>query len=186
VSTLLAERRTTDGPYVGPRPFDFEERALFFGRGQEAQALASLIVAHRVVLLYAVSGAGKTSLLNAGVIPQLEADGFEVLPPVRLRGLAAAGDRENPFIANLVANLARALESEAEEPDTLTDFLAARPTPLVDDTLPAPRALIIDQFEELFTLYPERWPERRDVFVQISDALEADPLLRVVLALRED
>jgi hypothetical protein len=52
--------------------------------------------------------------------------------------------------------------------------------------LPAPRALVIDQYEELFMLYPERWPQRAEVFDQLSEALEQDPLLRIVLAIRED
>ena len=177
---------TRDGPYVGPRPFDREERARFFGRGHEARALASLIVAHRVVLLYAASGAGKTSLLNAGVIPSLEDDDFEVFPPVRLRGLADPRESGNPYVENLLANLARGAGDDRPDEPSLAAFLAGRPRRSGHDALPAPRALVIDQFEELFTLYPERWPQRSEVFDQLREALEQDPLLRVVLAIRED
>ena len=67
-------------PYVGPRPFEKDDRALFFGRDREVSELLSLIIAHDLVLVYAQSGAGKTSLLNAGLIPRLEAEGIEVLP----------------------------------------------------------------------------------------------------------
>ena len=49
-------------PYPGPRPFESEESEIFFGRAREVRELVSLITAHRVVLLYAQSGAGKTSL----------------------------------------------------------------------------------------------------------------------------
>jgi hypothetical protein len=174
-------------PYVGPRPFDREERARFFGRGHEARALASLIVAHRVVLLYAASGAGKTSLLNAGVIPSLEDDDdFEVFPPVRLRGLADPLESGNPYVENLLGNLARGAGDDDPPEPTLAAFLAARPRRCAHADLPAPRALVIDQFEELFTLYPERWQQRAGVFDQLREALEQDPLLRVVLAIRED
>jgi len=79
-------------PYVGPRPFERTDQSIFFGRNREANDLLSLIIAHPVVLLYAQSGAGKTSLLNAKLIPMLEEKRFEVLPIARVlsRGLLAA------------------------------------------------------------------------------------------------
>ncbi len=73
-----------DNPYVGPRPYEREDRQNFFGRRRETRDLTALIMAERVVLFYAPSGAGKTSLLNAKVIPTLEAEGFNVLPAVRV------------------------------------------------------------------------------------------------------
>lgn len=55
---------TSDGaessPYVGPRPFGVADRDVFFGRDAEVAELASLVIAHPVVLLYAMSGAGKS------------------------------------------------------------------------------------------------------------------------------
>jgi WD40 repeat protein len=46
--------------------------------------------------------------------------------------------------------------------------------------------LIFDQFEELFTTFPEHWSKREDFFISISEALERDPLLRIVFAMREE
>ena len=72
-----------NNPYVGPRPYERRDRGNFYGRDREARELRALIVADREVLFYAPSGAGKTSLLNAVVIPALEDKGFHVLPTVR-------------------------------------------------------------------------------------------------------
>ena len=72
-------------PFVGPRPFSREDAPLFFGRTDEADELLSLVIAEREVLLYAQSGAGKTSLLNAGLRPLVEMAGFDVLPIARVR-----------------------------------------------------------------------------------------------------
>ena len=58
-------------PYVGPRPFERKDQTLFFGRDREADDLLSLVVAYEAVLFYAQSGAGKTSLINAGLLPFL-------------------------------------------------------------------------------------------------------------------
>jgi len=49
-----------------------------------------------------------------------------------------------------------------------------------------PRALIIDQFEELFTTHPEAWDKREAFMKELADAMQEDPYLWVVLALRED
>ena len=58
-------------PYVGPRAFEEEDSPHFFGRKEESDKLTSLAISHRVVLFYAPSGAGKTSLIKAAVIPSL-------------------------------------------------------------------------------------------------------------------
>ncbi len=77
---------TEFNPYVGPRAFEQKDQAIFFGRDREAQDLLSSVVSHKLVLVYAQSGAGKTSLLNAGLIPLLKEEGFEVLQVARVRG----------------------------------------------------------------------------------------------------
>jgi len=91
-------------PYVGPRPFENVDAALFYGREAESSALVSLIVSNAITLLYAQSGAGKSSLLNASVIPALRAREFEVLGPARVNGEPPAG-AANAFIANALASL---------------------------------------------------------------------------------
>ena len=69
-------------PYVGPRSFRVGER--LYGRKREANQLLNLIVAERIVLLHSPSGAGKTSLIHAALIPRLEKMHFQVLPVVRV------------------------------------------------------------------------------------------------------
>ena len=78
--------QASNEPYVGPRPFEQSDRAVFFGRTQEANELVSLLTAHAAVLLYSQSGAGKTSLVKAGLIPLLvDEEKFNVLPPMRVK-----------------------------------------------------------------------------------------------------
>jgi hypothetical protein len=178
-------------PYVGPRPFERQDRALFFGRDREASEVLSLVIAHRVLLLYAQSGAGKTSLINAGLIPLLEEEGFEVLPVARVRGLIPK-DIEPEKIPNLYVfnTLMSWVEDEAGPKEliqiSLAGFLKEREHPADEDGLPSPRVVILDQFEELFAFYPERWRDREGFFEQVRDALEEDPFLRVVFVMRED
>src|SRR5262245_29800704 len=60
--------------YPGAQPFSDDEisRKTFFGREKESVDLANNILANRLVVVYAKSGLGKTSLLNAGVAPLLK------------------------------------------------------------------------------------------------------------------
>jgi hypothetical protein len=69
-------------PFIGPRAIGRGEP--IYGRGRETNDICSTLVAARIVLLYAVSGAGKTSLLEAGLRPELERRDFAVLPTVRV------------------------------------------------------------------------------------------------------
>ncbi|HAE58668.1 MAG TPA: hypothetical protein DCG54_03945, partial [Anaerolineae bacterium] len=69
-------------PYVGPRPYRRGET--LYGREQESAELADLLIAERIVMMYSPSGAGKSSLLNASLIPSLEENSFDVLPVMRL------------------------------------------------------------------------------------------------------
>lgn len=180
-------------PYVGPRPFERNEHdsARFFGRSRETQEIISLIFGHPLTLIYAQSGAGKTSLINASITPALQKEGFDVLPPTRVGGIVPKGvalrEIENLYIFNALLNI----ERDANLPDlmakSLTNYLEERPRTTDLDGIPLPRVMIFDQFEELFTYTPENWREQRGgFFLQIMKALETDPLLRIVFVIRED
>ena len=51
-------------PYVGPTAFKEEDREYFFGREREARDLLARVLSQRLVVFYAQSGAGKSSLIN--------------------------------------------------------------------------------------------------------------------------
>jgi hypothetical protein len=84
-----------DSPYVGPRTFTEEERSFFFGRDREVEDLIHLLLAERIVLLHSPSGAGKSSLLQAGLIPKLKELGFETKGPLRVNDCANFPWEEN-------------------------------------------------------------------------------------------
>src|ERR1700691_2119307 len=73
------------GPYLGRRAFTADDQGLFFGRDQESPAIQARWRENRLVVLHGPAGCGKTSLLQAGVIPGLSRD-TDVLPLGRLLG----------------------------------------------------------------------------------------------------
>jgi WD40 repeat protein len=222
--------KTSPNPYVGPRPFTSAEKDRFFGREQEANQIIPLIIAERMVLFYAQSGAGKSSLINTRLVPGLTARNFKVLTG-RVSGQSAEGaEADNIFTYNLLLSFERS-EHGANGGDqdlkrlahiNLADYLAdmdieapavkidAVASSLPDSSVPGgngadgakaqhllvdapeviggvqPLALIIDQFEEIFTTNPGSWSQRAPFFQQVSDAMNADPYLWVVLSIRED
>jgi hypothetical protein len=178
-------------PYVGPRPFGRDEKDLFFGRDREARDLCSLVVAHPIVLLHADSGAGKSSLLNAGLIPLLEARGYEVLPPARVSGRIPDAIKTSEVNNIYAFNVLSSWAGPSVDPRDLVkvdiaSFLAKRPHRKDPADEPVLRVALLDQFEELFTFAPERWQERAALIRQLAEALEGDPLLRIVLVMRRE
>ncbi|MCX6032173.1 MAG: SUMF1/EgtB/PvdO family nonheme iron enzyme [Chloroflexi bacterium] len=126
-------------PYVGPRTFTEREGRFFFGREREARDLTARIVSERLLLFYAPSGAGKSSLLYARVIPKLrDEERFQVLPVGRVSGElpAGAGAVDNVYAFNLMTSLHQGDEQSARLAHvTLSDFLArlARETVIAAD-----------------------------------------------------
>jgi WD40 repeat protein len=205
-----------EAPYVGPRTYREGEHGFFFGRERESVELLSLLMARRLVLFYAQSGAGKSSLINASLIRDLNKRGVEVLPVARVISPEVPPDLE---VQNVFAfSLMLVLDSSDIQPERfadmhLSDFLlgltevdgkfvyVAEEDEFVEalaavasaggdegDDLDQirPRVLIIDQLEEIFTTHLEFWEQREGFFQQLAQAMEEDPYLFVLLAMRED
>jgi len=178
-----------DNPYIGPRTFQEDERDRFFGREREAGELRALVLSEQLVLLYAQSGAGKSSLINTCLIPELKNKDIEVLTG-RVGGDAPMGLKvDNVFVFNLL----RSLVTEVGNVDELADknivsFLASQAMSRKETSGQAykRRILIIDQFEELFNTHHEEWEKRGDFFQQVARALEEEPRLKVLFVMRED
>jgi Cdc6-like AAA superfamily ATPase len=160
-------------PYKLLDYYEAKDAAIFFGRQQETQKLSSLIHGHRLVLLYGASGTGKTSLLLAGVVPQLE--GAEPrYEAIYVRAL------EDPALVIRRAVRRRLSKSSLPEDGSLVEFLDAA-TQDLGRTL----VIILDQFEEFFVRLSSQF---RAAFVAELGALvdAHDVPVKVVLSLRED
>ena len=178
-------------PYVGPRAFQRGER--LYGREYEVAELLDLIIAERIVLLYSPSGAGKTSLIQAALIPELEQEGFRVLPPLRV-SLEPGPARESPlpeanrYVLSLILSLEETLPAGQQMPleelaafdlDAYLDHRRAL-TGHQENTI-----LILDQFEEILTVDPTDREAKAEFFDQLGQALR-DRGRWALLAMREE
>ena len=163
-------------PYVGPRSFRYGEK--LYGREQEVPALLDLLIAERIVLLYSPSGAGKTSLVQAALIPELMNEEFDVLPvmrvnkelPPELKGVKGA----NRYLVSLFLYLEEGLPRDQQTPLTeiprikFTDYLNRRQAKTNGGK---PLVLIFDQFEEVLTVDPTDRAAKEAFFAQVGTAL---------------
>ncbi len=160
-------------PYMFLDYFKEADSDLFFGRDGEGAELERLVLAKRVTLVLGASGVGKTSLLNAGVIPRLRAGGARV---------AGARVFESPALELKLSALA-ASRSAATKEDVEGMPLPAALAMLANADQPL--VLVIDQFEEFFTHLGKG--EREDFASQLADAIHRGaPGVRFVFVMRED
>src|SRR5262249_18538766 len=155
-------------------PYDFNDRdsGLFFGRDREIQILLSDIVANRLVVLFAETGTGKTSLINAGIRPRLEGRHY-VTFLIRVRRAPAESARTE------VGGHAgvRGLRGE-----TMAEQLRGAAA-----DLDCPVVLFFDQFEEFFITTLREDPGRaRDFIEQVAELYDDSASgIHIVFSLRE-
>lgn len=170
-------------PYVGPRPFKRGET--LYGRKRELAELVDLLIAERIVLFHSPSGAGKSSLINAALIPRLEEEGFRVrhVAQVSLDLGREPSERvdTNRYLLSSLLSFEEDVESESQKPVedlarlSLAEYLGKGERDVV----------IFDQFEEVLTLDPTDIAAKREFFSALGDALR-DRGRWALFAIRED
>ncbi len=176
--TLLPAAEAAAGPevrnpYKGLRAFTETDAADFFGRDDLVeQLLDALREGRRLVALVGPSGSGKSSVLAAGLVPRLRE--------------GALGGSERWHIVRLVPGASPLREAAALGVGLSGQGGSGAPAAASAGTgADHPTLLLIDQFEQLFTLAGAS--ERDELLEAIARAVaEPDTRLRVVLALRAD
>ena len=143
-------------PWLGLFSYSEETLAYFHGRDEETAELARRVQRKLLTVLFGQSGLGKTSLLRAGIVPRLRAEGF---CPVYVRiDYAPESPTPSEQIKQAIMKAASAAGAwtrpgSAIEGESLWEFMHHRSDLLRDANgrtlLPL---LIFDQFEEIFTL----------------------------------
>ena len=146
-------------PYRGIESFRYSDQAIFFARELETRELLQLVVVYRGIFLYGGSGSGKSSLVNAGLIPAVETEGFRA---DRIRVQPRGGEEfvveRIPMTEDEHTFLPSSFASDVEDPSPIVlgaDELRSRLIELGDEAREHRPLLIFDQFEELVTLFEE-------------------------------
>ncbi|MCU0684966.1 MAG: protein kinase [Polyangiaceae bacterium] len=162
-------------PFPGLASFERAHACDYFGREAELEALVEKLRSQALVPVAGSSGIGKSSLIEAALVPRLEEGGRWIVARCRPG-------------ASPLESLARALGS----PEPASDAGAWRTHPAklalsIERLTRTERArvlLVIDQFEEAFTLAPA--DEARSFCECVAAAALADESWRIVLTIRDD
>ena len=162
-------------PYPGLAAFTQENANYFFGREVEVEAVWKKLERPRLLALIGPSGAGKSSFLRAGLLP--------ALPRTWTAIFTTPGNRPFQYLAQA---LAPAFAGDTQAVQALLRFDE------VDVAIPLFQRLrgaheqavvIVDQFEELYTLNP---PDVQDAFARLLGRLVLEADIHVILSLRDD
>ncbi|MFM7602951.1 MAG: caspase domain-containing protein, partial [Pseudanabaena sp.] len=171
-------------PYVGLEAFDLQTAKFFKGRDRFVRLLLQKITESSFVPVIGASGSGKSSLVRSGLISALEAQGnWLILPPIK------AGD--SPLMP--VAEISRVLTQLCQRADSKLEISKQ----IASGNLEAAIAclseqkkilLVVDQFEEVFTVCPAEKETERQQFIDLLVGITQYPnsRLRVVTTMRAD
>lgn len=185
MSALVLSARPVE-PYRGAEAFRFVDRHIFLARQLETRLLMQKLTIYRAGVLYGESGAGKSSLVNAGLIPEAMERGFTVdrvlVQPAKGAEIIIEriplGEKGPPFLEGSL------VESEPANRIELSVADFERKAAQVGRS----HLLIFDQFEEIVTRFPESQEELRTSIVDMllrlfySHGVKA----KLLLVFRED
>ncbi|MEC3981040.1 nSTAND1 domain-containing NTPase [Amycolatopsis sp. H20-H5] len=172
-------------PYQGLQVFQPEDADRFYGRDQLATELTGLVERARLVAVVGSSGAGKSSLLRAGLV----AHAREQVTAGHLAAVVVLTPGAHPVeecavrLAALSGGPVGAMQAEIEAEDLGLHHVTRRI--LAERDQDEDVLLVVDQFEEVFTLAGTTEGERF-VAALIAATSSATSRLRVVLGVRAD
>ena len=191
-----------ENPYLGLQAFESEQATYFGGREKAVRALLDHLTENRFLAIIGASGSGKSSLVKAGLLPELQGDRIPGSRDWRVE-FFRVGQQADPAHA-LAEMLAQNHEQQADPAHALAEMLAQNHEQQLfsasedwvkgewDTEMPAQNheqqlfLLFIDQFEELFTLCPDEI-ERQQVIEAIAQAAtDPNSPARIILAIRGD
>lgn len=152
-------------PYRGIESFRYVDQRVFCSREEETWDLVRNILINRGVLLYGDSGSGKSSLINAGLIPEaikenLYAHRLRVQPrrgrEIKVERISAETDDGPPYLPSDLVDPAAVDDNAQSFEISLDEFYKQLDRLRLKRRVDEPRPLLIfDQFEEFITLFED-------------------------------
>ncbi|MCB2173514.1 ATP-binding protein, partial [archaeon] len=184
-------------PFVGLRPFESRDSLYYFGRKEQTHALLKQLDSHRFVAVVGSSGCGKSSLVRAGLIPNLEA-GF-LVQDRDLWKIATFKPGAAPLyhLAAAVAAVGESVERR-QAANQLQEVVQRRGARALTDAIrtnledeDSNLLIVVDQFEELFRFQQAKTVQVREEAAEFVSALlyladQTRVPVYVVLTMRSD
>ena len=176
----LEEAIAATCPYRGLMAFGTDDADLFFGREEVVAALLARLGTARLLAVVGASGSGKSSVLRAGLLPAIHGGAVQASEHWRVV-LLTPGPRP---LAELAAAIARERETSA---GAVFDALSSGDLEVLLSPPDGVRlVVVVDQFEELFTLCDDAAERSSFIDVLVGAATLPGSTTTVLLALRAD
>lgn len=143
-------------PYRGLLPFESEQADYFKGRETAVRVLIDRLDNNRFLAVIGASGCGKSSLVKAGLLPELKKSNNQL----QIESMKP-GDRPLTQLQNILTLMQRSQQTQ-------------------------PYILFIDQFEEVFTLCKDETERRDFIRAVTAEATIPDRQTRVIITIRSD
>jgi WD40 repeat protein len=177
-------------PYRGIQPFRYVDHAIFLARDEETEGLEDLVAIYRGVLLYGASGDGKSSLINAGLLP---ATTRRRLHPERVRVQPRAGEE---IVIERIAmtedeggkHLPSVFAADGDESSRIVVSAQAFEARVREACTSHRPLLVFDQFEEIVTLFEDEdaVAVQRDIVEMLVRLLREPLAVKLLFVFRED
>lgn len=182
---------TAEWPYVGLKPYTEADRHRFYGRQGITGRLIKRLADNCLVMLVGPAGSGKTSVINAGVVPELKRGELPDSKQWHYFEPIAPGREPLATLASLLASRAEApaaqIGPEVEKLLNDTNYLAQQLNSEKFEGQPV--LIVIDRFEEVFTLCKDE-PQREAFIANLVNLIKSSelqtPKHRVILIARSD
>lgn len=189
VKGIGATRKSGGAPYPGTRPFLQADQDRFFGRGTDSKALLELWQDNRLTLLVGPVASGKTSLLNAGVLPFLKQN-RTYFPPIGRISCGstfprAALPEHNPYTLALLQSWSPGVTITQLVDLTVRDFIRVE-ADRQRGQYGGPLLAAIDQVDDLLTDPGQRRAHREKFLGELADAVRDKSGLHLLLVAREE
>lgn len=179
-------RAVGDGPWPGPVAYREGDHRPFVGRRSDADTLVSLIRTYGFVLLHAPSGAGKSSLVNAAVIPRLRSAGYKIIGPGRvLPRQVHSESRPNPYTDAFLHSIG-VDPARYDGLDGFVGYLTRESSSITDTGALQPTLVVFDQFEEVLSLCDNYAGQQRQLMRSVGEAALVRDNLKALFLVRDD
>ena len=174
----------TRNPYRGLAPFEEVDARDFHGRAQVVADMVEVLRRERLMVVFGPSGIGKSSVVKAGLIPELRGgavDGSESWLVTEMTPGNAPFERLRQALGRVATTTLPDVEDALSRSALTLDEIVRRVVPPGTNVV-----VVIDQFEELFTHTVDEGARRAFIKMLVDTAAEPDAAVRIVATLRAD
>jgi WD40 repeat protein len=173
-------------PYLGLQTFSYSQQTLFFGRNTLIDEMVEKLKYSRFLAIVGPSGSGKSSVAQAGLIPRLQEGALHGSKSWRYYPPVIPGSDPQASLAHVLKPRDVDMQEWLDQIKTQCEEDSTYLVNLIDRSDTQPAVLVIDQFEELFTVCQDEQKQRAFILTLLNLIQMPDTRHTVIITMRAD